>query len=224
MSISNLDLHSKNLTIALTVAAVILLLLLVILLRRKNRKNLFTKQKTALKFPLIPVQQPVVPVVPGVPVVPATPDVPNVERYEVINIVVVTDPLEGDGPLSKQINAISNLKTESEIVAILRQVARLDVGLISNAISEWSESRGSASEITVVSHTVNSNGLAAKIEQEGKFASVLFGEVNAISRSSTAFHPEIIAAATEATSQNNPLRLMAIDGLVYLAVEVRLIP
>ena len=220
MSISNLDLHSKNLAIALTAAAALLLLLLIILLRRKNRKKLFTKQKTALKFPLIPVQQPVVPVV---PVVPATPDVPNVERYEVINIVVVTDPLEGDGPLSKQINAISNLKTESEIVAILRQVARLDVGLISNAISEWSESRGSASEITVVSHTVNSNGLAAKIEQEGKFASVLFGEVNAISRSATAFHPEIIAAATEATSQNNPLRLMAIDGLVYLAVEVRLI-
>ena len=211
MSISNLDLHSKNLAIALTAAAVILLLLLVILLRRKNRKNLFTNKSAALKTPLILTQQPLVPAV------------PDVERYEVINLVAVTDPLEGDSALSKQINAVSNLKTESEIVAILRQVARLDVGLISQAISQWSESRGSASVITVVSHSANSNGLAVKIEQEGKFASVLFGEVNAISRSTTAFHPEIITAIAEATGHNNPLRLMAVDGLVYLAIELRLI-
>ena len=211
MSISNLDLHSKNLAIALTAAAVIVLLLLVILLRRKNRKNLFTNKSAALKTPLILTQQPLVPAV------------PDVERYEVINLVAVTDPLEGDSALSKQINAVSNLKTESEIVAILRQVARLDVGLISQAISQWSESRGSASVITVVSHSANSNGLAVKIEQEGKFASVLFGEVNAISRSTTAFHPEIIAAIAEATGHNNPLRLMAVDGLVYLAIELRLI-
>ena len=211
MSISNLDLHSKNLAIALTAAAVIVLLLLVILLRRKNRKNLFTNKSAALKTPLILTQQPLVPAV------------PDVERYEVINLVAVTDPLEGDSALSKQINAVSNLKTESEIVAILRQVARLDVGLISQAISQWSESRGSASVITVVSHSANSNGLAVKIEQEGKFASVLFGEVNAISRSTTAFHPEIITAIAEATGHNNPLRLMAVDGLVYLAIELRLI-
>ena len=211
MSISNLDLHSKNLAIALTAAAVIVLLLLVILQRRKNRKNLFTNKSAALKTPLILTQQPLVPAV------------PDVERYEVINLVAVTDPLEGDSALSKQINAVSNLKTESEIVAILRQVARLDVGLISQAISQWSESRGSASVITVVSHSANSNGLAVKIEQEGKFASVLFGEVNAISRSTTAFHPEIITAIAEATGHNNPLRLMAVDGLVYLAIELRLI-
>jgi hypothetical protein len=217
MSISNLDLHSKNLTITLTAAAVILLLLLVILLRRKNRKQLFTNKSAALKTPLIPAQQPLMPDVPAIPVVT------DVERYEVINLVAVTDPLEGDSALSKQINAVSNLKTESEIVGILRQVARLDVGLISQAISKWSESRGSAAVITVVSHSANSNGLAVKIEQEGKFASVLFGEVNAISRSTTAFHPEIISAIAEATGHNNPLRLMAVDGLVYLAVEVRLI-
>lgn len=217
MSLNNLDLHSKTLTIALTAAAVLLLILLVILLRHKNRKNLVTKQSADLETPIVLVQQPVVPAVPAIPVVS------DVERYEVINIVAVADPLEGDGTLSKQINAVSNLKTESEIVAILREVARLDVDLISQAISRWSESRGSASMITMVSHTANSNGVAAKIEQEGKFANVLFGEVTAISRSTSAFHPEIVAAVAQAKSQKNPLRLMAIDGLVYLTVELRLI-
>lgn len=217
VSLNNFDLHSKVLTTALA-AAVLLVLLLVILLRRKNRKILVTKQTPDLETSLIPVQNPVTPVVPASPVVPVG------AGYEVINIVVVTDPLEGDGALSKQINAISNLKTESEVVAILREVARLDLGLISQAIAKWSENRGSASMITVVSQMANSNGIAVKIEQEGKFASVLFGEVTAISRSTTAFHPEIVAAVAEANGQKNPLRLMAIDGLVYLAIELRLIP
>ena len=113
-------------------------------------------------------------------------------------LFVVEDPLDGSGYLATQINRETSYISDFEIRALIK---RFEAALLS-------------------AETLQS-GFAEKSTIAGKVRTVLFGEVEAISKSTAAFHPEITSRIERAQSESAEFRLLAIDGLVYGVFEIR---
>jgi hypothetical protein len=197
----------------------VFLLMLILLLRRKDRKILFTKSKpkaesdeiTGIKSPEEGESAEVT----------ATEQEPYTDRFEVIAMTPVTDPLQNSGVVSKQINPGSNFLTTEDILAILNLVVTALPNAITAAISMVLLSDENSQLAWVGEPKLNAAGFAGKVNFQGNNKNVLFGEVTAIARSTTQFHPEIALAIATATANGNQVRLMAIDGLGYLAIELK---
>lgn len=198
----------------------VFLLMLILLLRRKDRKILFTKAKSDSKSEDSvdgDSQEIAEPSEGG-----ATPEVePYTDRFEAIALTPVNDPLQNSGIISKQINPGSNFLATEDILAILNLVVTALPNAITAAISMVLLSDENSQLAWVGEPKLNAAGFAGRINFQGKNKNVLFGEVTAIARSTTQFHPEIALAIATATANGNQVRLMAIDGLGYLAIELK---
>ena len=64
-------------------------------------------------------------------------------------------------------------------------------------------------------------GYAGKERVGSQMATILFGEVDAVSRSAAKIHPEIVAALERIDRTKEAIQLLAIDGLVYASVTYR---
>ena len=111
---------------------------------------------------------------------------------EFIELFVVEDPLDGSGYLGTQINRQTSYISDFEIRALINR-----------------------HQDQLLSEETLRSGFAEKSNVAGKIRTVLFGEVEAISKSAAAFHPEISDRIVKANNDSANFRLLAIDGLVY---------
>jgi hypothetical protein len=118
---------------------------------------------------------------------------------EFIELFVVEDPLDGSGYLGTQINRQTSYISDFEIRALINRY-----------------------EDQLLSEETLRSGFAEKSTVAGKIRTVLFGEVEAISKSTAAFHPEISDRILKATNDSADFRLLAIDGLVYGVFVIKL--
>lgn len=107
-------------------------------------------------------------------------------------LFVIEDPLEGIGHLGIQVNRVSSYISDFEIRAFINNYE-------SDLLSQQSLQSGFAQKITVA----------------GKIRTILFGEIEAISKSTATIHPEITDRIDRAIAASVDFRLLAIDGLVY---------
>jgi hypothetical protein len=152
------------------------------------------------------------------------------EQFQVEKITFVTDPLNHEGLVSVQINAQSSTIAEAELLSVLQLLALKYSSNESNAILRWLTNlyqsdpiaaHDRVSSVQLINSATNQmNGFSGKFMILGKLSNVLFGETEVIARSTAQFHPEIAQAISKINTTNSVARLLAIDGLTYMVIEV----
>jgi len=145
----------------------------------------------------------------SLPSIPTLP--PEKIRTIVYEIVSVSDPLTGAGVLSTQFSGATAEISVAEISDIVTRLANSDFGLMN--VDRFDKA--------LLPDNEPERGYAGKEQVGSRVATILFGEVEAVSRSAAKIHPEIIAAMERIDRTKEALQLLAIDGLVYACVTYR---
>ncbi len=196
----NISSENRALIYAAAAGVVVLLLLVLIVVRSKSKKRQQKIQTSGIPTKVEEKENsPSASNKSSVPVAPihepvdfSHNDLPKMTAPQFVELFVIEDPLDGSGYLGTQINRQISYISDFEIRALINRYQ-------SELLSEQALSAGFAEKTTVA----------------GKIRTVLYGEVDAVAKATTAFHPEIAARIEQATQVAADFRLLAIDGLVY---------
>ena len=136
---------------------------------------------------------------------------PEIIRTIAYEIVLVSDPLTGAGVLSTQFSGATAEISTTEISTIVTRLANSDFGLMN--VDRFDKA--------LLPDNAPERGYAGKELVGSQMATILFGEVDAVSRSAAKIHPEIVAALERIDRTKVAIQLLAIDGLVYASVTDR---
>ncbi|MEI8066475.1 MAG: hypothetical protein WCH42_03980 [Actinomycetes bacterium] len=196
----NISSENRALIYAVAAGVLALLILLLVVARRKSKKR--NQRSLTSAIPTKAEDKEGSPDAGNIANVPIAPipelvdfsqnDLPKISAPEFIELFVIEDPLDGSGYLGTQINRQISYISDFEIRALINRYQN-------ELLSEQALRAGFAEKTTVA----------------GKIRTVLYGEVEAIAKATTAFHPEIAARIEQATLASADFRLLAIDGLVY---------